>query len=320
MANATALASPPLPRLCATHPLACFPSSVSISERMCDDACSWRKTQVSLCRSERSFRRTFATQHWHVLHSLHAEDDWLERNIALNVKDESNSLLGMIFGKAAEAFLRTQLDRCSELKILVGGSNRDLLRGQARRLKVIAKGAVYKGICLSDVQLTTSPIHLKYRFLQQPLSISATIRVLEKDLVASLGSHLLSMALRDLFPQSMVSESGASAITLSLEEGAISIMQKNSRSYISHLADPKLAEGQVPTFCLPAALRFEVRDDGQTLHVHSLPLSTCGDTNDAYRSEHIQRMFTLGPKVCITDLKIKKHELHLMGNFLVSPE
>ena len=79
------------------------------------------------------------------------------------VSQSSERFIGKLFLSAVKIFIRSQIEHCSELKASISGNNYDLFEGRVRSLKISAKGAVYKGIYLTDVQVAASDIKLKPR-------------------------------------------------------------------------------------------------------------------------------------------------------------
>jgi hypothetical protein len=54
-----------------------------------------------------------------------------------------------------------QLDECGDLDVIVQGSNWELLSGKVRDVQVSATNAIYKGVFLTEVDLTASRVVVK---------------------------------------------------------------------------------------------------------------------------------------------------------------
>ena len=74
------------------------------------------------------------------------------------VNHSSERFIGKLFQSAVKIFVRSQIEHCSELKASISGNNYDLFQGRVRSLNISAKGAMYKGIYLTDVQVAASDI------------------------------------------------------------------------------------------------------------------------------------------------------------------
>ena len=79
------------------------------------------------------------------------------------VNHSSERFIGKLFQSAVKIFVSSQIEHCSELKVSISRNNYDLFQGRVRSLNISAKGAVYKGIYLTDVQVAASDFKLKLR-------------------------------------------------------------------------------------------------------------------------------------------------------------
>jgi len=73
----------------------------------------------------------------------------------------STSLVGGLLEKALGTYLNAQLDECGDLDVIVGGSSWELLSGKVRDVRVSATKAIYKGVFLTEVDLTASRVFVK---------------------------------------------------------------------------------------------------------------------------------------------------------------
>jgi len=229
------------------------------------------------------------------------------------VSHNSECFIGKLFQSAVKTFIRSQIERCGELKVSISGNNSDLFQGRVRSLKISAKRVVYKGIYLTDVQLAASDIGLKLRasrILQEPSNVRASIRVDEEDLSSSLASPLLGKILQKLLSERFHIARNAPDMNLSFKDGALQLqkksMLKNVRFACASLYNTK---GDQKT-----ALRLQVEDDGKSLCI------LCTNTGIAGIDEHaFVRKFSLGPDICIKKLEIQPSQILLDGHFLVRP-
>eukprot|EP00246_Nothoceros_aenigmaticus_P010222 TRINITY_DN2659_c0_g1_i4.p1 TRINITY_DN2659_c0_g1~~TRINITY_DN2659_c0_g1_i4.p1 ORF type:complete len:294 (+),score=21.95 TRINITY_DN2659_c0_g1_i4:63-944(+) len=205
----------------------------------------------------------------------------------------SRSFLGMIIERALQAYLRMQLEKCGELKILVEGNNQELISGHVAGVRVFAKGAVYKGFALTAVDLQSSP--LKFQFgknkpLLHPFNVDASISIREEDLNFSLSSVVLSSAVADVLPLDWTS--GQRFPKLAVHDGYLQVQHRQPEHSMS--------------LCL------ELEDGGRSIQV-------CSMKGGSGKSEKfVDKRFDM-TGVRIKQLNIVKDLISVYGNFTVTP-
>lgn len=274
---------------------------------------TWKElvADTACCKSNRLKVVSRVSTNSHVLCHQSTED--VANQAKAIVSHSSECFIGKLFQSAVKTFIRSQIEHCSELKVSISGNNYDLFQGRVRSLKISAKGAVYKGIYLTDVQVAASDIKLKpraSRILQEPSNVRASIRVGEEDLSSSLASPLLCRALRKILSERFHITSNAPDMNLSFQDGAVQLQKtsllKNVRFACASINDTN--EDQ------KTALRLRVEDDGKSLSI------SCTNTGIAGIDEHtIVRKFSLGPDVCIQKLEVQPSQILIDGHFLVRP-
>lgn len=104
--------------------------------------------------------------------------------------------LGKLLKRALHWWLRSQLDHLDSLHIAIDGSNRQILSGCIPRVVLAAENAVYQGIALRWVQVTTQQIRVSTSeilqghplVLSEPIPIDIQVQLTEADINASLAT------------------------------------------------------------------------------------------------------------------------------------
>ncbi|GLJ42198.1 hypothetical protein SUGI_0873670 [Cryptomeria japonica] len=222
----------------------------------------------------------------------------------------SECLVGRLLQTTVTTLLKSQLERCRELEVLVSGNNYELFHGRVKKLKISAKGAMYKGIYLTNVQLTAEDIKLKLnssRLLKEPFRVRASAQINEQDLLSSLSSPLVAKLVAEISSGRLRID--LSDINLSLKKGALQL-QPDSLPKILRVASTsynKTDEDQ------RTALKLQVEDEG-SLSIFSNNTETASDSEPAYLKK-----FWLGPDVSIKTLEVQRSGILLDGHFLVRP-
>ena len=123
---------------------------------------------TACCKSNRLKVVSRVSTNSHVLCHQSTED--VANQEKAIVSHSSECFIGKLFQSAIKTFIRSQIEHCSELKVSISRNNYDLFQGRVRSLNISAKGAVYKGIYLTDVQVAASDIKLKLRASRFSLS------------------------------------------------------------------------------------------------------------------------------------------------------
>lgn len=115
-------------------------------------------------------------------------------------------MIGKVLSTAVSLWLRSQVERIEELKLEIGGSNRQILQGYIPKVLLDGNSAVYQGLHFSQVQLqginiqVNLPEILKGKPLRllEPILVKGKVFLSATDLNASLTSSLLLDGLRDV--------------------------------------------------------------------------------------------------------------------------
>ncbi|MFM7423969.1 MAG: DUF2993 domain-containing protein [Elainella sp.] len=116
-------------------------------------------------------------------------------------------LISRILSPAIRLWLRVQLEAAATLSFQVGGSDRQILKGYIPTVEVVACQAVYRGLHLSQAQLTANQIRInlgqvvqgKPLRLLEPVPVTGRVCISQTDLTASLAAPLLLQALREVW-------------------------------------------------------------------------------------------------------------------------
>ena len=117
------------------------------------------------------------------------------------------SLISKVLSPAVRLWLRSQVESIQELEFQIEGSDRQILAGYIPRVAIAARKAIYKGLHLSQIDLTgeTIRINLGQILKGKPLRLLNVVPICgslvwdETDLNASLASPLLANAVAEFF-------------------------------------------------------------------------------------------------------------------------
>lgn len=118
---------------------------------------------------------------------------------------QQSHIIRSILTPAVRLFLRSQVEHIENLQVRIEGSDRQILSGQICQVFIAADRAVYRGLHLSQIELSGAEILInlgqvmrgKPLRLLKPIVISGNLLLQESDLNASLESPLLTEALSD---------------------------------------------------------------------------------------------------------------------------
>lgn len=119
----------------------------------------------------------------------------------------SISLISKVLSSAVRLWLRSQVESVEELDFQIEGSDRQILTGYIPKMAIAAHKAVYKGLYLSQIDLTGEAIRInlgqvlkgKSLKLMDVVPIHGSLWWEEADLNASLKSPLLASTLAEFF-------------------------------------------------------------------------------------------------------------------------
>ncbi len=122
---------------------------------------------------------------------------------ALTSMQGGSRIIGRLLPPAVRLWLRSQVDQAGSLEIELTGRDRQILMGYLPGVSVSASRVVYKGLFLSQVQLSAADIRInvgqvirgKPLRLLKPFPVSGSVVLNDEDLDASLSGQLLTAGL-----------------------------------------------------------------------------------------------------------------------------
>jgi hypothetical protein len=136
---------------------------------------------------------------------------------------QGSRLITRLLTPAIRLWLNTQIERATALEISIGGSDRQILSGYLPQAHIAAQEVIYKGLYLSDINVTAHHIRTNglrvmrgHAFqLLEPIPIDVHLSLSETDLQQSLSAPLLADAIHELLQQIL-----KDCVTLSVNDGA----------------------------------------------------------------------------------------------------
>ena len=118
---------------------------------------------------------------------------------------QGSRIVSAVLSPAVQLWLRSQVQQVDELKVKIEGSDRQILSGTIPKVTVAARGAVYKGLHLTEIAIEGCGIRINLGQVikGQPLRllesfpIFGVLRLSQADLNASLKAPLLADALSE---------------------------------------------------------------------------------------------------------------------------
>jgi hypothetical protein len=119
----------------------------------------------------------------------------------------SSKLISKVLSPAVRLWLRSQVEAVAGLEFRIEGGDRQILSGYIPKVAIVARRAVYKGLHLSQVEVTGEKIRVnlgqvlkgKPLKLLEVVPIEGSLGWDEADLNASLKAPLLANALAEFF-------------------------------------------------------------------------------------------------------------------------
>jgi len=110
-----------------------------------------------------------------------------------------------VLSPAVQLWLRSQVQQVDELKVKIEGSDRQIFSGAIPKVTVAGRGAVYKGLHLTEVDIEGCGIRInlgqalkgKPLRLLESIPVTGVLRLSQADLNASLKAPLLADALSE---------------------------------------------------------------------------------------------------------------------------
>lgn len=229
-------------------------------------------------------------------------------------------IISKILTPALKLWLRSQLDEVEELEININSGDAQILRGKINQVFLKTTRAIYQGIHVRKVQVSTDKIAInlggiikgKPLRLLQPIFVEGELIATEKDLNLSLSSPLLSQGLKDL-------------IILLLEENNVNDGEKLLSDYeitwqnltlnkdkFSLNGTLKDSEGKLSQLVLRSGLELE---NSQTLLLNPIYIEGIPDIEKIAVSK-----FTvdLGDEVELNLLNLFDQKIHCIGRAKVN--
>lgn len=137
-----------------------------------------------------------------------------------------SQLISRLLPPAVRLWVHTQVDHIDDLEFRIDGRDREILSGYIPQVVVAAQQAVYRGIHLSQIQVTAADIRFnlgqvlrgKPLRLLQAFPIMGQMKLSEADLNASLQAPLLAEGLSDFFAKLFQSRERDGAVAQMLGE------------------------------------------------------------------------------------------------------
>lgn len=120
---------------------------------------------------------------------------------------QRGQIIGRVLPGAVRLWLLTQMERVDSLVIDLEGRDRQLISGYIPGVSILAEGAVYKGLQLSQVRLTAENIQInlgqvvrgKPLRLIKRFPVQGQVILSNADVAASMSSPLLAVGLADFW-------------------------------------------------------------------------------------------------------------------------
>jgi hypothetical protein len=229
-------------------------------------------------------------------------------------------LMSQVLAPAMALWLRSQTEKIDQLSVTIGAGDRQILAGCIPEIAIMAQGAVYQGLHLSEIQITGQNLRvnlgqvLRGQPLQllEPVPIESAASLSEADLNASLTAPLLHQAIQDLVQFLLA------AIGISNDAPALQNLTVTLAAGQVTLGGEIWSTGGVKT---PIGLRTGLQLSGpnrlQLVGPVWLPHAT------AKRGLPLRELegheFDLGPTTVIRELQIEPGRLSCQGQLLVQP-
>ncbi|MEG4623660.1 DUF2993 domain-containing protein [Microcoleus sp. w1-18aA5] len=220
-----------------------------------------------------------------------------------------------VLSPAVQLWLRSQVQQVDELKVKIEGSDRQIFSGAIPKVTAAARGAVYKGLHLTEVAIEGCGIriNLGQALKGQPLRllesvpVAGVLRLSQADLNASLKAPLLADALSEfLLPMLPLTDREQS---LKLQNSQIAI----EAGLLTLSAAILRAGGRQIPLVLRTGLRIA---SGRELMFESPEIEMDGELKS---SDFNGFKIDFGPEVEIEELILSQGEIVCRGGITVLP-
>ena len=224
-------------------------------------------------------------------------------------------MISKLLSGAVKLYLRSQVDRVEDLKVEIGGRNKEILHGYIPQIFLSCGRAVYQGLHLSQVKLdgTNIAVNLpevikkKPLKLIEPIFVEIQLKLDAADLQASLNSDLLQSGLSDLWQMILAAQ------PLELANSKVE-WQKIA------IAEQKLNLIGIYQNNLQEMKKLALSTGIDLANAHTLCLSPLHIAGDSFNSIDNQLEIDLGKDVAIKELAIKSSRIICIGKVKVNNE
>lgn len=228
---------------------------------------------------------------------------------------QGSRIASAVLSPAVQLLLRSQVEQVDELNVKIQGSDRQIFSGAIPKVTAAARGAVYKGLHLTEVAIEGCGIRInlgqalkgKPLRLLESVPVAGVLRLSQADLNASLKAPLLADALSEfLLPM------------LPLTDRELSLKLQNSQMKIEAglltLSATILRAGGTQ---IPLVLRTGLRiASGRELVFEAPEIEVDGELKS---SDFNDFKIDFGPEVEIEELILSPGEMVCRGSIRVLP-
>jgi LmeA-like phospholipid-binding len=228
---------------------------------------------------------------------------------------QGSRIASSVLSPAVQLLLRSQVQQVDELNVKIEGSDRQIFSGAIPKVTAAARGAVYKGLHLTEVALEGCGIRInlgqalkgKPLRLLESVPVTGVLRLSQADLNASLKAPLLADALSEfLLPMLPLTDSEKS---LKLQDSQIKI----EAGKLTLVATILRAGGTE----IPVVLRTGLRiASGRELMFESPEIEVEGELKS---SDFNDFKIDFGQEVAIDELILSLGEIVCRGGIRVLP-
>lgn len=245
-------------------------------------------------------------------------------------RHKQSRIISKVLSPAVRLFLKTQLDRVEDLHFSIEAGDRQLLSGSINQITVFARKAVYKGLCLSQVQIMGQEIRTNLGQvvrrrqalrLTNEFPISGEVVWHQADLNASLQAPLLAGGITEfllaLFKAGLEDRHGLGR--RSPQEVCLQIPRIVLEPERLTLAATLVAPQNSPTSVV-IRTGFHLENGNQLRLVQPEQLSHLGAQSGSPLHHLDGFTFDLGSSVLIQELVLEAGQLRCRGRVMVIPE
>ncbi|MBD2043310.1 DUF2993 domain-containing protein [Microcoleus sp. FACHB-672] len=231
---------------------------------------------------------------------------------------KQSRLIGKVLSPAVGLWLRSQVEQVQHLQVKIEGGDRQILSGCIPGVSITAKGAVYQGLHLGEIQLTGTGIRInigqvikgKPLRLLEPIPVAGELKLPEADLNASLQAPLLANALIEfLLPLLQTNDLAPQPARYRLQNSQMTL-DNGQLTLRAQLVSPA---GNPTPFVLRSGLQLASSHELQFVRTHL-------QTSQALPTANLDGfIIDLGPEVDIQELTLSPGLLTCRGRLMVIP-